>query len=433
MRLLKNINYALDSIVNKLLFSIIIIIQLTTSILFLYNGMLFTEQNSKNIEKIESTFSTTKLFKVNDVDELDNLFKVKLKEKNILTKLVAFENFLQNSEEFTCIRFNNDPIAIEKFNGSSSFIINTSQDFRGKDKTFTRVYALQGDESFFKNFKFTFSEGRYFEGKDFEAKENIPVILGYDYSNIYKVGDRISFCDNISGDEKQLEVIGFLSKDCYFYQKTFSPSSTFNMNNYIIYPMQKYNISSIGSDSVDEEKLADRYISDFFSTMLISNKDEKYLQNLIQEKSDTLNLYNIEIQSGENLLNSFKDMCETQKQFSLIIFFIVFFFTSINMVTSLCNYVSQRRKEFGVHIMCGATMGDLCQRVFFQILILMSLSFAFMISVNGILNKGSIKPSVDTKILILTGITCIILVIVLAVIPLIKLSEMKINEIIKED
>ena len=433
MRLIKNINYAIDSIVDKLLFSIIIVIQLTASILFLYNGMLFTEKNSENIEKIERIFSTTNIFKVNNVDELDNLFEVKLKEQNVLNKLIEFEKFLRNSDEFTCIRFNNDPIAIEKFNNSSEFTINTAQSLQSNGKAYIRVYALQGDESFFENFKFTLSEGRYFERKDFDTKENIPVILGPDYINKYKVGDIISFCDNISGDEKQMKVIGILSDDCYFYQKTFSPSGIYNMNKYIIYPMQKYDNSSIGSGTVSEEELRDRYISDFFSTMLISNNNEKYLQKLLQEKSNSLNLYNIEIRSGESLLMNYKEMCKTQKQFSLAIFYIIFFFTSINMITSIAGYIQQRRKEFGVHIMCGATMGDLCQRIFFQILILMSLSFGFMLGINGILNKGTMNQVLDAKILLITGIICIFMVGLLSVIPLIKLNKMKINEIIKED
>lgn len=434
MRILKNLNYAIDSIVNKLVFSFLLIVQLTASIYFLYDGILITQQSSRSITKIESVFNTTNLFRVNDSDEIDNLLHIKFKEDSIVNRLKQFDDYLQTSNEFTCVRFNNNPLPVEKFNDNSSFINKNAPIQNAFNKSFYRLNALQGDKNFFKNYIFDISSGRYFYDTDFEVKDAIPIILGYDYSKSFKLDDVIKYYDDFTNTEKDFKVIGFLSKDCYFYQKTFSPDSVYNMNKYIMYPIQSFNVTNMNPNDADyESKMIEQYFSSFLNTMLISNHDEAFLQNLLQEKSNSLNLYNIQIHSGEKLIKSYKDMYLTQKQFLLIIFFIILCFTSINMITSLVNYIAQRKKEFGVHIMFGATISDLIQRVFFQILILMSIAFAFMICVNCILNKNSMNPSLDIETLIKTSVICIILVVILSIIPSIKINNMKVNDIIKED
>lgn len=133
------------------------------------------------------------------------------------------------------------------------------------------------------------------------------------------------------------------------------------------------------------------------------------------------------------MLSSYKDMYKTQRHFLLILFFIVLLFTSINMISSLLNYINKNKKEFAIHIMCGATISDLVQRIFLQIFTLMSISFGFMIFVSYSFNKNSVIPYLNSTYILQTALISIVLVLLLIIIPVIKLLSIDLTNIIKED
>lgn len=432
MRLLNNLNIAINSICKKLLFSFLLIVQLTASLYLLYNTIFINGQASNNINKIQGIFNSTNIFAVNSVDEFDNLFGIKFQEKDIIPRLKEFDEFLNNSKEFTRISFNNESIPIEQFSGYEHFENATAPKYSYNNKDFSRLNALQGDKNFFSHFKFNISSGRNFQNSDFENNNSLPVILGSDYSNIFKVNDILHYYDEISDSEKNMEIIGFLEKDSFFFQSNFEPNNVYNMDNYIICPINRFKY--LDSTSANYEALLrNMYFSNLNNTLLISDYDSDFLQNFLQKKSTSLNLYNLDVQSGEKMLSSYKDMYKTQRHFLLILFFIVLLFTSINMISSLLNYINKNKKEFAIHIMCGATISDLVQRIFLQIFTLMSISFGFMIFVSYSFNKNSVIPYLNSTYILQTALISIVLVLLLIIIPVIKLLSIDLTNIIKED
>ena len=90
-------------------------------------------------------------------------------------------------------------------------------------------------------------EGKNFSSEDFivnNSEQEINVILGNSYKDIYKIGDEL----NLSLHEKPLKfrVIGFLKKDI----EKFSSKSEKNLNETIIMPF--YDINYVPNDEIDE-------------------------------------------------------------------------------------------------------------------------------------------------------------------------------------
>ena len=267
--------------------------------------------------------------------------------------------------------------------------------------------------------------GRFFENEDFNSNDLIPVILGYGYNDYFKIDDTINYFDEYKNCEKKLKVIGFLQKDTYFYEHTLSPDSVFNLNNYIVFPIQPID------EQMDKENLKIKYLSKFSDVVLISDKESSSLQNIIQSKSNELNLINVQIQSGKSMINSYKDIANTQKKFSITIFVIILLFASINVIATFVNYILKRKKEFGIHILCGATIQDIFERIFIEVAILITSSYALMFIVNYLLNRNEIVYT--PKSIIITTVIAILLIFLLSIIPIISICKIKFNTLMRED
>lgn len=425
MNILKNLNFAFESIFDKLFFTIIIIIQLVVSLYFIHSGVYSVDTQLQEIQRIEKIFNIKNICSMQNTDELSTLMSIKLKEDDILERFKEFNAFLENSPKFKSITYNNDAILVQNFKNCGEFKNNNIPEKNFNNKLYEGLLSINGDKSFFDTFKFDISSGRFFEDNDFNSSEITPIILGYNYKNYFCLGDIVNYFDEYQNCEKKLKVIGFLQKDCYFYQHTLSPDSVFNLNDYIVFPIKPIN------NTIDQENLKINYLNKFSDTMIISDKDSFTLQNLIQNKSNDLNLINIQIKSGESMINSYKDIANTQKKFSICIFLIIIFFTSTNIIATYTNYVVKRKKQFGIHILCGATIEDIFQRIFMEICILIVSSNILMYIVSYILNKN--KMFYSHKSIIVTTAISIVLIIMLSVIPLIKINRIKLSTLIRED
>lgn len=435
MKKLINIRYAFKSILNKPIFSVILIIQLTASMYFLYNAIFFSDKSLQDLNRVSKLFNSTELNNLELTDELDNLFNIKFKEEDIIDRLKDFDEFITTSNQFTCIKYNNKTMLVEDFDKINNFYI--KDDTASKEiqnNTFNRLHALSGNETFFNHFNFEVSEGRNFTEEDFNYIDTIPVILGNNFLGKFQINDTLKYYNELEGKIKTLRIIGFLNKDSYFFESTFAPEGLYNLNDYVISPT--YDIYNCYVDKTDpnyESVVRNIYFNNILDTLLVSDKTPLELQKILQDKSDSLNLYNLKVNSAKDLLDSYKDMYNTQKKFMLILFFIILFFTSINMITTLTNHIRNRQKEFCVHLMYGATTFDIMKRILFEVFILLGISFIFMIFVNFALNKYSIDSFWNTASFVKVLIINIIMVIVLAIIPLKKLININLNDILKED
>ena len=137
-------------------------------------------------------------------------------------------------------------------------------------------------------------EGKNFSSEDFivnNSEQEINVILGNSYKDIYKIGDEL----NLSLHEKPLKfrVIGFLKKDI----EKFSSKSEKNLNETIIMPF--YDINYVPNDEIDE----------FYQKVYYTQKNE----GRIKLKESEINKI---IQNVQNIENIYYDYLEKVEKVS---------------------------------------------------------------------------------------------------------------------
>lgn len=423
---INNVKCAINDILNKPFLSLIMIIQLSVALVFFYDGTKIVISNMDKISQIKSSFNVKSIYAIEDLSDSENLLKVKLSEKDIVHRMNKFENEMQNSKDFICVRFNHNPIAVKTFDGCedfANFIIDSSEK---NGIEFSCVNVLNGDKKYFETFKYKIEKGRYFIDSDFVKSDSIPVILGSDYMGKFNIGDKIPSLSSDSDEIVNLKVIGFLKKGCYFFQSTFAPEGVFKTDNFILVPMFNMNKIETKEDVIEE-------LGRFWDTMIISNINEKKLLNEINSKTEKLDLFNIGLDNGKELLKEYKDNCTYQMKLTALIFGTIIIFTSINIITSIINYFMKKKKEFAINMMCGASNKDLVLRIVFQNIIIFTISYILMIILNRIINEGTNFIWYDSRMSIITIILCIILIIINSLIPIIKINRVNLNKIIKED
>lgn len=425
MRKISILKDAYNDIFDRIFLSIIIVIQLSVSIFFLFNGINVVYDNITKINKIKSIYDVGNINAINILSDMDNFDNVKENEPDIGKRISEFSDFLNNSPDFSYIRLNNNPMAIEKFNNSNKFICSNSNTLQVDEKEFIFPKTLRGDVGYFTNFKYDILKGRYFNDDDFNISNDIPVILGNDYDGIFDVGDSITSLKDEKNEEVKLRVVGILKKDQYFFQSGLSPQSLYNTNNYILYPIKNLN-TNLSNEDVNE------FVSSFCDTAIISDKDSEYLENQINSKSEKLNLIKVEIKNGDELIKANYDDCKKIGMYYGIIFFIIVTFTSINIITSMVGYILDKKKEFSINILCGAKKSDLALRILFQNLMITIISEIIAVLIIKISNTGSIIK-INGIMILLTAIICFILFILISIIPIIKIYSLDLNTVIKED
>ena len=429
MRILSVFKDALNDMTNRLFLTLIIIIQLVVALVVLFNGLNFTYSNYRNMDKIKSLYDVGNINKIQMQNDTDNFIRVRSKEEDFGEKINEYNDFCQNSSDFSCVRFTRSPVFIKYYKDCDKFSLD------GKDQVINNIKytvpcTLQGDKNYFDTFKYDLIEGRNFEEDDFkrensEKYQEVPIILGNNYSSVYGIGDTIMSLSDDSDQQVKLRVIGILAKNQYFTDGGLSAQGLYNTDNYILYPIKDLK-SNLTNEDVNE------FLQSFFDSMIISKKDSEYLEKIINEKAKSLNLFEAEIQNGEDKMQYNYDMITKLLAGYLIIFFILILFTSINVITSMTSYIQQKKKELAINVLCGANRIDLSLRIFFQNFIMIFFSCITSYGITRALNAKSMVV-IRKEVVLVVVFICILLLLLISIIPVIKLYSLDLNAKIKED
>lgn len=210
------------------------------------------------------------------------------------------------------------------------------------------------------------------------SKQPVPVILGYDYTKYFNVGDKFS------NENKQYEVIGILDKE-EFVVVPYESDKAVYLNNSIILP-----------DSVDNDAFSS-LVSTCFRT-----DDTEFLKKVLS-KSNHLNLWPLGYESFEDQINEGRtDMLNEIMTMSTIMV-ILFIFASIGIVSYIVRLITNRFVEFSIHMIYGANKNDVILRIFIQVIFIMLIS----IVVAGIVFGGIVQILIPSSLLLLYGL-CIL-------------------------
>lgn len=163
---------------------------------------------------------------------------------------------------------------------------------------------IDSDMYEFYNFRIDF--GRNFTEDDFQSKDVIPMIVGYDIKNDYKIGEVYNFG---RGDKKdiQAKVIGYFSKDQNFASLLELTDTT---NNTLLMPISK----SLIKNNFTESDF-DMYLNGMVFE-LKTGKDAQKIETLINDTK----FYDVELKKLHDVLDDFENKYIKPNNRMLIIF-----------------------------------------------------------------------------------------------------------------
>ncbi|MGL5150681.1 MAG: FtsX-like permease family protein [Clostridium sp.] len=281
------------------------------------------------------------------------------------------------------------------------------------------------NEDFIDRFDIKVVEGRTFTKEDFnkDYKENIPIILGHDFIQKFDVGDIIKE-DILVNFEKNnnivefinFEVIGFLDKNALI-----GCDSTLNKYTSRIYYSDSLSAIPIVRNAYD---LSEIFALEYKGLLLELN-DGITIESIKERLDKDLNKYDL-VFNYESLtgIDGMKEILSRDKNISLFNGFLVSFLAILGCTATILGSFINRNKEFGAKLFSGATLKDICKEIIQEIFVLTIVS-----SILSILFSIGTKPSINV---IITNIMLIcIITLLISILPILKLKNMQIVEIIK--
>lgn len=214
---MKNFKYAIEGMIKRPLMFLIILCQIIVGVSIINTGLEYLFKTQDNEKAIRNTFDISQLYILGSAEYGDSFNDNNVVTKNVDEQLL-FYNYLFNNEKFKYCVASNSNLIIKDFTAENKFyyIINKKYNSNPYDDiygNFSDVKALYVDKNYNDNFKFQTKDGRSFTEEDFEATNNkdyVPIILGNNYSGIYKVNDEFQVFDFLNKELRKVKVVGLL-------------------------------------------------------------------------------------------------------------------------------------------------------------------------------------------------------------------------------
>lgn len=165
------------------------------------------------------------------------------------------------------------------------------------------------DSDMYEFYNFRIDKGRNFTKDDFQSNDVIPMIVGYDIRNDYKIGEVYTFG---RGDKKgiQAKVIGYFSKDQNFASLLELTDTT---NNALLMPISE---NLVKNNFIESD--FDMYLNGTVFE-LKNDEDARKIEALINDTK----FYNVELKKLHDVLDDFKNKYIKPNNRMLIIFIAV--------------------------------------------------------------------------------------------------------------
>lgn len=421
---MKNLKYAYLAISKKVFLNFIIMLQVIVASFIIYSSLKVSNDIVQDADRILNIFNNKKAWymKVSN-DFMDKLENKKFTSDDVLNAY----NILKNSK-FVHFYSESSHIPVEPFEGVEKFRNNPSS-VTVSDKTYLPVNMFYMDKEMNNQFQLNLIDGRGFNKEDFEKEEDkLPVVLGYNYKDKYKAGDTFHYYSYEDKTVKEAKVIGILQKDSYLLYKVDAEQFT-NLNDFIVSVF-------VDLDKLPKDELLTKYYIqtfDLFNTSYLlfdKSKSDDEIQKIVGDVNKSfisLNIGKQNIENVDNYLQINKEMLVAQKHNSRTMATIIVIFLSIGITSSLLYSIKKEKKHYGIHILNGATINDICIRLFSQTLIICLIGFIASI---GILK--SIFNTLNFNLFIQVLIVFIIISLVTSIIPIVKVKRLSVVELIKD-
>lgn len=404
-RLLIDLNSALRCVgKHKILYLVLIIQCILAFLLSLLLSQTFLTMNMK-YDKYSNLYGNKSFYYVSYVDSSADKNS---SDNQIYFNIARSINEINKSSDCKVVRLVNTNLDIEDKTLPLKFTYGydrgDSEEPRTQDgHTYEALDYVGLSPEAFKEFDIGIESGRAFKDEEFNYKESgtIPVLLGSEYKDYFKIGDKFSA---LCYDEINCEVVGFLKKNSSYI---LNEKLTY-LDRSVVLPAVNPSLSKPNESQL--QMLSDQLMQ---SLILTNNKDfkqtQKYVTSCCMKANSTtlLGISSVNPSDWFPLIKSTKD----NLTLTLILTAALIIFAIISLSLALLGIIRQNYYEYGIHLTCGATL----KSIFFQIAVYTAsiLIISLIISTN-LLKKRLFNLSSDA-VNITIGIA--VLIFIISVIP----------------
>lgn len=192
-----------------------------------------------------------------------------------------------------------------------------------------------------------------------KSEGKIPVVLGSSFQKIYQLHDII-----YDSNHQAYEIEGFLEEGSYYIAPGERREPVY-LDQVIL------KLSEIDpEDSVD--------LLDYFVTTYYIIKDNDFMENVVEQSRDK-DLMDLSINNFSFQMDAITGDIKDEMILNGSIMVILFIFCLIAMTGNVLQFICDAKREFAVHMMCGADKGAIIFRIIMQMWCIYISSAVFVI------------------------------------------------------
>lgn len=283
-----------------------------------------------------------------------------------IERLIRVKKRLMEENQFSYMVLMYQPVEVRGFKMPDIFLQgyedgeSESSVFEYDGDTFYYTKCVQVSDNFFREFDIEVSEGQIFGSDDYvyEKNKKIPILLGKEFKKYFQIGDKLE--GNYLFENMTWEVVGFLNDNAFFYNCMNEEFES--CDRYIIMPA----LANEEKDYFCKIMLLQQMNGIIISDMGFPETRDLYENIFAREDMADWGFYMRDPKAAENantLLETYSSMTdEVSRQFNVILgLTIAFAVASLSSV--LCGFIKEKRREYGIHMLCGANtlqiLGDI--------------------------------------------------------------------------
>lgn len=419
---MNNLKYAVNEMVKKPFILILIILQTAIGTSILSPGLAQTINAYDLYTRSKNTLYKNDMYKIHDSSDMKKYTKIN-NDPDKDNKMFSLYKKLKILNSGTVLSYAFSNIIIEKFtdkdefyNSKSSkdkYVINPTDNIQGK---FSSIKGLYVDYSYIKHFPLDIKSGRTLKKEDFD-RDDIPVVLGGDYKDIYKTGDEFDYFDYHSMRMRKLKVVGILNK----YQYMFDGFGIDTLDDRVICPLQ-----DIKTDGNCHMKVQTWLSSTYVIT---SNKDKT--ADEIRSISDNLGLYSFNLVSMQHEKQYLIKFTVKNLKAAILLNTVILLFLAVGIITVQLNSIKDKRVEYGIHLLCGASKKDIILRNIYSVAMYLGIGMLIGSYIEYKRLMMFNAHDYDGRIFIMLFIIYLILVAVISYVPCRKLKKLQVNDVVR--
>lgn len=381
----------------------VLFIQITISFILLGFAVTQLDEMSGYTQAMNGMLNTDKLYYIEDNTDYNRLAELEDNSK-YRDKWAELYSFIFRSDKYKAYSLSDDTLYIvgddtpEVYRSSVGRI--EPEDEHGI--SYKKIPSVEINENMAVSFNLKCKYGRMLNSSDMNEKSR-NIVLGANYSDEFKVGDKITILN------EAYNVVGILEEKSYFLNPM-RTSTVLYLDDYIVFPDYIY---------IDKEDDSNTEYSGAI-TRASFYADSEQLANEIPKKARELGLLDIEVKSCGEKYKDVREAVGMKIAVTSCVAGIILAFAVICMISAMLLIVQRQMNDFVIHYMCGARLSDIISQIGIPVTAIISLGFIITAVIYRSLSVSAV----------IFAFAIMIAFIIIAV-PAVKIKRLSISEMLK--